>query len=75
MQLTQQTKLALNDPDFLQIDGNNVIISEIFSWYAKDFGNSDEDLLTFINNYRNNPLPEKPKLSYYRYDWTLNESK
>ncbi len=73
MQLTQQTELALNDPNFLQIDGNNVIISEIFSWYAQDFGKSDEDLLTFINKYRKNPLPEKPKLSYYTYDWTLNE--
>jgi len=67
--------LRLNDPDFLQIDGNNVIIFEIFSWYAQDFGKSDEDLLTFINKYRKNPLPENPKLSYYTFDWTLNESK
>ena len=75
IQLTQQTQLTLNDPDFIQVDGNDVKISEIFSWYKHDFGKSDEDLITFINKYRDSALPEKSTLSYYTYDWTLNESK
>lgn len=73
-QLTQQTKLALNDPDFLQIDGGIVKISEIFSWYATDFGKNESDLITFIKKYRDDVLPEKLKLSYYTYNWKLNES-
>lgn len=74
-QLTQQAKLALNDPNFIIVDGNKVKISEIFKWYRQDFGVSNKDLINFINEYRENPLPEKPKLSYYTYNWTLNESK
>ena len=74
-QLTQQTKLALNDPDFIRTDGNMMELSEIFSWYRQDFGKSDKDLILFINKYRTVPLPENAKLNYYSYDWTLNELK
>ena len=74
-QLTQQTKLVLNDPDFIKADGNMVKISEIFSWYRQDFGKSDRDIILFINRYRGDPLLENTKLNYYSYDWTLNELK
>ncbi len=74
-QLTQQAKLALNDPNFIIVDGNKVKISEIFKWYRQDFGKSDKDLINFINKYREHPVPEKSKLGYYIYNWTLNESK
>ncbi len=72
-QLTKQTKLALNDPEFVILDGYKVKISEIFNWYRQDFGKSDKDLINFINKYRDNDLPEKTKLSYYTYDWALND--
>lgn len=72
-QLTKQTKLALNDSEFVILDGNKVKISEIFSWYRQDFGKSDKDLINFINKYRDSDLPEKTKLSYYTYDWALND--
>ena len=29
----------------------------------------------FINTYRKEQLPEKAKVSYYPYDWSLNETK
>ena len=74
-QLTQRTELALNDPAFLKRQETDVQVSEIFNWYRQDFGESDKDLVIFINKYRKNPLPEKSKLNYYTYDWMLNESK
>lgn len=74
-QLTQQTKLALNDPDFIKTDGNMVELSEIFKWYRQDFGKSNKDLILFINKYRTDQLPENTKFNYYAYDWKLNELK
>ena len=74
-QLTRRTELAMNDPAFLKRQDSNVQLSEIFNWYRQDFGESDKDLINFINKFRKNPLPEKSKLNYYTYNWTLNESK
>lgn len=71
-QLEKQTKLALNDPKFIQVYKNKVKISQIFEWYKGDFEH-DGKVIDFINKYKSERLPEKAKISYYPYDWTLNE--
>lgn len=73
-QLEQQTKLALNDPKFIQVNKNKVKISQIFEWYKGDF-EQDGKVTDFINKYKSEKLPEKVKVSYYPYDWTLNDFK
>lgn len=73
-QLEKQTKLALNDPKFIQVNKNKVKISQIFEWYKGDFEH-DGKVTDFINKYKSEKLPEKVKVSYYPYDWTLNEVK
>lgn len=73
-QLEKQTKLALNDPKFIQVNKNKVKISQIFEWYKGDFEH-DGKVTDFINKYKSEKLPEKAKVSYYPYDWTLNEVK
>ena len=73
-QLERQTKRALNDPTFIRSKGKKVQLSQIFEWYKEDFvRNGDE--ISFVNKYRKEPLPENAKISYYPYDWTLNEIK
>ncbi|MUH34895.1 DUF547 domain-containing protein [Zobellia amurskyensis] len=74
-QLEKQTKLALNDPQFIQLNKNRVKISQIFEWYKGDFTQNGQSLVGFINKYKSEPLPEGAKVSYYPYDWTLNEIK
>jgi len=74
-QLEEQTKLALNDPDFIQINKNKVKISQIFEWYKGDFTQDGKDLIGFINQYRIEKLPHKARVSYYPYNWELNEIK
>lgn len=71
-QLQKQTVLALNDPEFIQVVKNKVKISQIFEWYKGDFEQTG-DVLDFINRYRDEKLPENSKVSYYPYDWTLND--
>ena len=74
-QLNKQTKLALNDPTFLRVNGDKVELSKIFEWYAKDFGGGKSAVMSFINNYRDEAVPTNAKVSYYEYDWTLNKTR
>ncbi|MGB5820358.1 MAG: DUF547 domain-containing protein [Saonia sp.] len=71
-QLNRQTRKAMNDPDFIRVNKNKVKISQIFEWYKSDF-EQDGKVTDFINRYKSEKLPEKVKVSYYPYDWTLNE--
>lgn len=72
-QLDQQTKLALDSPDFLKVSGNSLDLSQIFNWYPEDFGGNKKGIIDFINKYRTNTVPSAAKVSYYQYDWTLND--
>ena len=74
-QLEKQTKKALNDPNFIQVEKVKVKISQIFEWYKGDFTQNGQSLVVFINQYKTDKLPEGAKISYYPYDWTLNEMK
>jgi len=72
-QLNAQTKLALNDPNFIRVQSNRVNLSQIFKWYTTDFGNNNKAVVNFINQYRDNAIDPNIKLTYYEYDWTLND--
>lgn len=74
-QLEEQTKLALNNPSFIQVNKNKVKLSQIFEWYKEDFTQEGKSLLDFVNQYRTEKLPDNAKVSYYAYDWTLNDIK
>jgi len=74
-QLEQQTILTLNDPLFIQVEKNKVKISQIFEWYKSDFTKEGKSLVDFINQYRTEKLPERAQVSFYAYNWALNENK
>lgn len=73
-QLEQQAKLALNDDNFIRVDRNTVQLSQIFKWYPNDFGGDRKSIIKFINKYRNYSLPSAAKVSYYDYDWSINDT-
>jgi len=72
-QLERQTRRALNDPDFIRMESNQIALSQIFEWYQKDFGGNEAGIRSFINRYRETPLSSDSKITYYNYDWSLNE--
>ncbi|MCA0957695.1 DUF547 domain-containing protein [Muricauda ruestringensis] len=74
-QMEEQTKLAINNPDFIRIKGNKVGISQLFEWYADDFTRNGKSILEYINQYRIQKLKNDAKLYYYPYDWTLNDTR
>lgn len=73
LQLDQQTQKALDNPNFLKAQGTNLGLSQIFKWYPNDFGGSRINILAFINKHRTYAVPTTAKISYYDYDWTLND--
>ena len=75
-QLDTRTKLSLNNTGWLRLNAGNksVSISKIFDWYKKDFTmNGQNTVLEFINKYRSSPIPSSYSVSYYEYDWGLND--
>ncbi|WP_299322378.1 DUF547 domain-containing protein [uncultured Maribacter sp.] len=73
-QLQKQTVMALNNPNFIKVNKNKAQISQLFEWYKGDFEQKGSTV-DFINTYRKEQLPENAKVSYYPYDWSLNEAK
>jgi hypothetical protein len=73
-ELDEQTKAVINDPTFIRLDGPNAKLSEIFDWYAADFGGKEE-VIPFIQKHLLKKIKLNPKYSFYEYDWSLNELK
>lgn len=73
-QLQRQTTIALNNPNFIKVKGNKVQLSQIFEWYKGDFTQQGNEI-EYINTFRKEAIPTNAKVSYYPYDWTLNEVK
>jgi hypothetical protein len=70
-QLETQTNSALNNDQFIYVDNEILFVSEIFKWYKTDFGNTNEAIISFINQYRSEKINTK-KMDFYSYDWSLN---
>jgi hypothetical protein len=74
-QLEQQTKLAINNPDFIKVNvkSKKVEISQIFEWYKEDFISTKSSYIDFLNKYKSEPIPTNFKVAFYTYDWSLNK--
>ena len=70
--LNTQTKLALNNSEFIRVENDKVFLSEIFKWYADDF-TQDQALIDFLNLYKDIKLPKHYTIDFYPYDWKINE--
>ncbi len=75
-QLDRQTKIALNNDEFIKVNTRKkrVQLSEIMKWYKEDFRQNGNEI-DFINKYREEKIAAKSKISYYPYNWKLNQTK
>ncbi|MCB4799147.1 DUF547 domain-containing protein [Neotamlana laminarinivorans] len=73
-QLEAQTKLAING-SFLMVNvkKKRIQASEIMKWYKEDFTMNGTTEIDFINKYRTEAVPANSKISYFPYNWTLNQ--
>lgn len=74
-QLQEQTKHALNDPEFLRVENQKAYFSNIFNWYKKDFLLNSPGIIEYVNQYRNKPISASAKIDFYEYNWELNDFK
>ena len=65
-----------------QLDGRRrtAQLSQLFTWFADDFGSSPANILDFIADFATPGLPtslrlspDRWKLTYLDYDWSLND--
>lgn len=73
-QLQRQTKIALNNSNFIKVKGKKVQLSQIFEWYKGDFTHEGDEI-AYVNKFRKEKIDPNAKVSYYPYDWTLNDVK
>ncbi len=67
-QLEEASKACINS-NWVQVENEKLMLSEIFGWYGFDFGN----VQAYVNKYRNENIPSDLPMSFYEYDWGLNE--
>ena len=72
-QLHDATVEFLNDPRHTKIDHVNqtVYYSRILKWFKKDFLSVSPTLTQYVNQYRQDNIPEDYKVKFLNYDWTL----
>lgn len=68
-QLDERTRKSLNDADFVRINASKkvVALSKIFDWYEKDFTGNGQNVLQFINQYRNSKIAADFSTEHYEY--------
>ena len=70
--LSKLTREFLADESKNNIAQNNLKLSKIFKWFAKDFKKKGS-LIDFLNQYTDVKISDKAKKSFKDYNWDLNE--
>ena len=67
----------VNHPRGVNVVNTEIVLSSIYDWYASDFGDSESEILSHLEQYADADLRlklvGKRKISEYVYDWSLNE--
>jgi len=73
-QIEKSTKNAVNSKSLVSpnSDGSSVDLSELFSWYQKDFGKDNKAMLGFINKYHSTEITGQSQINFKKYNWSLN---
>lgn len=64
-------KKFINDSSRNKISKKKVQISSIFDWFKGDF-TKNGSVIDYLNKYSDVEISSKAKISYLKYDWTLN---
>ncbi|WP_088323706.1 DUF547 domain-containing protein [Polaribacter tangerinus] len=70
-ELEKLMKIFVNDSSRNKIDKKKVVISSIFDWFKEDF-TKQGSVIDYLNKYSNTPIKSNAKISFLKYDWSLN---
>jgi len=66
-ELDEMTRSFINS-SANKISAGSVSLSQVFEWYASDFG----DMVTFLNKYSKTKIDPGAEIKHLEYDWSLN---
>jgi len=76
-ELQQASIEFFNKPKHIQIndDKGKVALSGIMKFYTEDYVSSGkkQDLIGYVNQYREEKIPDNYKVTFLKYDWTVNQ--
>ena len=70
-ELTKLMKAFVNDPTRNKLSKKKVQISSIFDWFKGDF-TKNGSVIDYLNKYTDTEIKSNAKISYLKYDWSLN---
>ena len=70
-ELSRLMKDFINDSSRNKISKDSIEISSIFHWFKDDF-TKNGSLITYLNTYSKTEINTNAKISYLKYDWSLN---
>ena len=70
-ELTRLMKDFINDTSRNKISKKKIQISSIFDWFKGDFTKKGS-VIDFLNTYSETEISSKAKISFLKYDWSLN---
>lgn len=70
-ELTKLMNAFVNDSSRNKLDKKKVQISEIFNWFQADFTKKGT-VIEYLNQYTTTPIKTNAKISYLKYNWSLN---
>jgi hypothetical protein len=70
-ELSRLMKDFINDSSRNKISKESIEISSIFDWFKDDFTKKDS-LIAYLNSYSKTEINANAKISYLKYDWSLN---
>lgn len=75
--LQSAAKEFINKDKHVLLDNDKKVLrlSGIMKFYTKDYvaSGKKQDLLAYVNNYRENKVPNDFKVKFIKYDWTVNK--
>lgn len=69
--MSKQARAFINNSTHNSLSANSVQLSQIFNWYADDFGGKDK-VLSYIQKYSSTEINKNAKVSFKTYNWSLN---
>ncbi len=74
--LDAAARAYINNPRGVQFDGEALVVSSIYKWYAADFGGSDAAIIGHLASFAADPLKKRleatARIARDHYDWSLN---
>jgi len=77
-QLESAARMFINSAKGVQFEQGTLVLSEIYNWYAVDFGDTESlknHLLQYLEGLTKEQLRSYSKDISYQYNWDLNEQK